>query len=186
MTVATSATAPAPRPLREGPRLSRPYWDNAHLARCRCAGGVTVFLVGRKVGGGHATCDMRRALTTSRLSTCVRRPSHVARRMSKTTISSPRLWPARLWKRLAEHCAIALPWGRAPTARECFAQVQAHPKTFRPSKRPCKRPSLPAQTFFNFFPAPPCALSSLLLHLQPSAVGRAFRRGAGNPHSPSD
>ena len=35
------------------------------------------------------------------------------------------------------------------------------------------------QTFFNFFLDPPCALPSLLLNLPTSAMGRAFRRGAG-------
>ena len=55
-------------------------WDNAHLARCRSAGIATVFCV----GGGHATCDVRRARTTSRLTTCVRRMSvaSVVRRKS--------------------------------------------------------------------------------------------------------
>ena len=46
---------------------------------------------------------------------------------------------------------------RAPMARKSFAQGKALPKTFRLSKRLCKRPSLPAKTFFNFFQKPPCA-----------------------------
>ena len=73
-----------------------------------------------------------------------------------------------------------------PRARTQGRAMKRPAQTFRPSKRPCKRLRLAAQTFFNLFLLPPCARHSLLLHLQPSAMGRAFRRGAGNPHSPSD
>ena len=89
-------------------------------------------------------------------------------------------------ERLVPGTSLSLTPCAHPRKGNGFATGQAPRTTLRPGKRPCKRLRLLAQTFFNFFPSPPCAHHSLLLHLQPSAVGRAFRRGAGNPYSPSD
>ena len=75
---------------------------------------------------------------------------------------------------------------RAPKEEHWQSTRPSASKNLSALQKAPQKACAPLSTFLTFFSPPPCAPRSLLLHLQSSAVGRAFRRGAGNPHSPSD
>ena len=123
-------------------------------------------------------------------------PTAPRQRQSKWIAHAPRA------NRFAVRAPCAHPrWGIGQALGKALPKTRRHRRGERkvgdshipfPCRRKSPRPSasqkssIPPQTFFNFFLSPPCAGGRLLLHLHTSAVGRAFRRGAGVPHSPSD
>ena len=100
---------------------------------------------------------------------------------------APRQWRSRRIAHApcANRFAVRAPV-RAPKAEHWQSTRPSASKNLSALQKAPQKACALLSTFFNFFLPPPCAPLSLLLHLQPSAMGRAFRRGAGNPHSPSD
>ncbi len=170
----------AARPYGEPPSWRR-HWDNGRLARCGCAGiaivGATAAFAAR-LWKRLALCE---ALLFLRCGKGIREALGLSR---SVPVAGAFLEALSLMR------SITLPLVRAPVR----APKAEHWQSTRPSasknlsalQKAPQKACASLSTFFNFFLPPPCAPLSLLLHLQSSAMGRAFRRGAGNPYSPSD